>query len=242
MEDNTVLYNEILKHGPSQTTLHIVLDRIKGEGRVHEVIQWCMVFLRVFPKDINLRMLLAGCYLDMELVGQAETEFLKVSSMMNDLLPVYAELAKVYVKQKRFKEAAGEAEKFLAHHPDDPEMHEILKMVKEGKDAAEEPDEKWPVLPDDEETLVNFATPTIAELYFNQGQLDAAVETYERVIEEHPDDSVSAERLSQLKAGLEADLPASTNEAHHDGVDAQKEKLLTILEKWLPRVGEIKYG
>ncbi len=242
MEDNTVLYSEILKHGPSQTTLHIVLDRIKSEGRVHEVIQWCMVFLRVFPKDINLRMLLAECYHDLGLVGQAETEFLKVSSMMNDLLPVYAELAKVYAKQKRFKEAASEAERFLAHHPDDPEMHEILKMVKEGKDAAEAPDEKWPVLPDDEETLVNFATPTIAELYFNQGQLDAAVETYERVVEEHPDDSVSAERLIQLKAGLETDLPASTDEAHHDGVDAQKEKLLTILEKWLPRVGEIKYG
>jgi tetratricopeptide (TPR) repeat protein len=241
MEDNTVLYDEILKHGPSQTTLHIVLARIKGEGRVNEVIKWCMVFLRVFPKDIYLRMLLAECYLDLGSVGQAETEFLKVSSMMNDLLPVYAGLARIYAKQKRFKEAAGEAEMFLAHHPDDPEMHEILQIVKQAGDFADEPDEKWPVLPDDEEKVVNFATPTIAELYFSQGQLDAAVETYERVIEEHPDDSVSAERLNQLKAVLEADLPGSTK-ASHPVVDTQKEKLLTVLEKWLPKVGEIKYG
>lgn len=241
MENNTVLYDEILKHGPSQTTLHIVLARIKGEGRVNEVIKWCMVFLRVFPKDIYLRMLLAECYLDLGSVGQAETEFLKVSSMMNDLLPVYAGLARIYAKQKRFKEAAGEAEMFLAHHPDDPEMHEILQIVKQAGDFADEPDEKWPVLPDDEEKVVNFATPTIAELYFSQGQLDAAVETYERVIEEHPDDSVSAERLNQLKAVLEADLPGSTK-ASHPVVDTQKEKLLTVLEKWLPKVGEIKYG
>jgi tetratricopeptide (TPR) repeat protein len=241
MENNTVLYDEILKHGPSQTTLHIVLARIKGEGRVNEVIKWCMVFLRVFPKDIYLRMLLAECYLDLGSVGQAETEFLKVSSMMNDLLPVYAGLARIYAKQKRFEEAAGEAEMFLAHHPDDPEMHEILQIVKQAGDFADEPDEKWPVLPDDEEKVVNFATPTIAELYFSQGQLDAAVETYERVIEEHPDDSVSAERLNQLKAVLEADLPGSTK-ASHPVVDTQKEKLLTVLEKWLPKVGEIKYG
>jgi tetratricopeptide (TPR) repeat protein len=241
MEDNTVLYNEILKHGPSQTTLHIVLARIKDEGRVNEVIQWCRVFLRVFPKDIYLRMLLAECYLDLGLVGQAETNFLKVSSMMNDLLPVYAGLARIYAKQKRFAEAADEAEMFLAHYPDDPEMGEILQIVKEAEDGADELDEKWPVLPDDEENLVNFATPTIAELYFSQGQLKAAVETYERVIEEHPNDSVSAERLRQLKAGLEADLPGSTK-ASRKGMDTQKEKLLTILEKWLPRVGEIKYG
>jgi len=242
MEENTALYDEILKNGPSQTTLHIILARIKGEGRVNEVIQWCMEFLRVFPKDIYLRMLLAECYLDLGSVGRAETEFLKVSSMMNDLLPVYARLAKVYTKQKRFVDAAGEAEMFLAHHPDDPEMREILQTVKQAEDSADGPDEKWTVLPDDEEkSLVNFATPTIAELYFNQGQLDAAVETYEKVLEKHPDDTVSAERLSQLKAGLEADLSGSAKESHH-GVDTQKEKLLTILEKWLPKVGEIKYG
>ena len=242
MEDNTVLYDEILKHGPSQTTLHIILARIKNEGRVNEVIRWCMTFLRVFPKDIYLRMLLAESYLEMGSVGQAETEFLKVSSMMSDLVPVYARLAGIYAKQKRFTEAAGEAEIFLSHHPDDPEMHEILKIVEEACGALEEPDQRWPVLPDDEEdSLVNFATPTIAELYFSQGQLDAAVETYERVIEEHPDDSVSVDRLAQLKAELEADLPGATKESH-DVVETQKVKLLTILEKWLPRVGEIKYG
>ena len=240
MEDNIALYDEILKDGPSQTTLHIVLARIRGEGCINKVIQWCRVFLRVFPKDIYLRMLLAECYLDLGLAGQAEREFLEVSTMMKDLLPVYAKLARIYAAQKRFAEAAGKAEVFLAHHPDDPEMQEILQMVNQAEGAADESDEQWPVLPE-AESLVNFATPTIAELYFSQGQLDAAVETYERVLEAHPDDTVSAERLKLLKAGLEADHSGSTK-ASLNGVETQKEKLLTILEKWLPKVGEIKYG
>jgi tetratricopeptide (TPR) repeat protein len=245
MEENTALCDEILKNGPSQSTLHIVLARIRDEGRVNEVIRWCMIFLRIYPKDVYLRMLLAECYLHMGSIGQAETEFLKVSSMMNDLLPVYAGLAGIYAKQKRFREAAGEAEIFLAHHPEDSEMRELLKKVQEAGDAvaggAEGRDQKWPVLPDDDAgSLVDFSTPTIAELYFSQGQLEAAVETYKKVIEEHPDDSASAQRLSQLKDELEASRPSVAEEPHNE--HAQKEKLLTVLEKWLPGVGEIKYG
>ena len=245
MEENTALYDEILKNGPSQSTLHIILARIRDEGRVNEVIKWCMTFLRVYPKDVYLRMLLAECYLHMGSIGQAETEFLKISSMMNDLLPVYAGLAGIYAKQKRFREAAGEAEIFLAHHPEDPEMRELLKKVQKAGDAAaggaERRDQKWPVLPDDDaESLVDFATPTIAELYFNQGQLESAVETYKKVIEEHPDDSASVQRLSQLKDELEAGRSIVAEEPHNE--HAQKEKLLTMLEKWLPGVGEIKYG
>jgi len=245
MEENTALYDEILKAGPSQSTLHIVLARIRDEGRVNEVIRWCMTFLRVYPKDVYLRMLLAECYLHMGSIGQAENEFLKVSSMMNDLLPVHARLSGIYAKQKRFREAAGEAEIFLAHHPEDPEMRELLKKVEEAEDAAaggpEGSDPKWPALPDDDaESLVDFATPTIAELYFSQGQLEAAVETYKKVIEEHPDDSASALRLSQLKDELESSISNVGKEPN--GLHTQKEKLLTMLEKWLPGVREIKYG
>jgi len=245
MEENTALYDEILKAGPSQSTLHIILARIRDEGRINEVIKWCMTFLRVYPKDVHLRMLLAECHLHVGSIGQAETEFLKVSSMMNDLVPVYGRLAGIYAKQKRFAEAAGEAEIFLAHHPEDPEVRELLQKVEESGYAAsgetEGRDQKWPVLPDDDAgSLVDFATPTIAELYFSQGQLEAAVETYERVIEEHPGDSASAQRLLQLKEELEASRPSGAKEPLNE--HGQKEKLLTVLEKWLPRVGEIKYG
>ena len=245
MEENIDLYDEILKAGPSQSTLHIILGRIRDEGRVNEVIKWCMTFLRVYPKDIYLTMLLAECYLDIGSIGQAENEFLKVSSMMNDLLPVYARLSKIYAKQQRFPEAAGEAEIFLARHPEDPEMRKLLKQVKEtGDGATGEPegrDPEWPALPDDDaESLVDFATPTIAELYLSQGQVEAAVETYKKVIEEHPGDRASAERLSQLRDEMETGLPPLAEAAHNE--HAREERLLAILEKWLPGVKEIKHG
>ena len=241
MEDNAYLYDEILKNGPSQATLHVVLTRIKDEGRVNEVIKWCLAFVRVYPKDVYLRMLLGESYLAMGLIGQAETEFLKVLSLMNNLLPAHAMLAEIYAKQKRFSEAAGEAALFLAHHPEDSQMLELLQKIEVREATTKAGDQQWPVLPDDDAgAVVAFATPTIAELYFSQGQLDAAVETYEKVVAEHPDDSASAKRLSQLKESLKTSLPNGGKDS--DDTYAQQEKLLTILEKWLPRVGEMKYG
>lgn len=238
MSDPTVLYDEILRNGPSQSTLYLILNRIREEGRINDVIKWCMAFLRVYPKDIYLRMLLAESYFQMGSMGQAETEFVKVSSMMNDLLPVYERLAEIYEKQRRFAEAADQAEIVLAHHPENSQMRELLKRA---KDDASGRDREWPALPDDDpESPVPFATPTIAELYLSQGQLDAAVKTYERVVAAHPHDSASAQRLAQLKNQLKGAPAIAEKESAH--VSLGEERLLAVLEKWLPKVGEIKYA
>ena len=136
MSDNSELYDEILRSGPSQATVRIILTRIKDEGRVNEAVKGCLKFLRDFPDDIHLRMLLAECYFEMGLPGQAETEFLKVASMIKDLTPAYARLAGMYAAQERFREAADVAGIFLAHHPDDLEYRELLKKVEQTRDAA----------------------------------------------------------------------------------------------------------
>ena len=243
MEDNTVLYDEILNCGPSQSTLHALLTRIKDEGRPNEAVKWCIAFLRVYPKDIYLRMLLAESYLDLGLIGQSETEFTKVVSGMNDLLVSHKKLAEIYERQKRFKEADAHAKMFLAHHPKDAETGALQDRVKAVQKAAigdsEAFDQASPVPPDDE-SLVAFATPTIAELYYAQGQLDAAVATYEKVVEEHPENIASAVRLLELKDQLKTGLPDTPKV--YGTVYAKEERLLTVLEKWLPRIGEIKYG
>ena len=243
MEDNTLFYDEILNQGPSQDTVRIILARFKDEGLVNEAVKWCMKFLRAYPDDVRLRMLLAECYLEMGSVGQAETEFLMVSSMIRDLTPAYARLAEIYTEQKRFSEAAEAAGMFLAYHPDDPRFRELLEKAAPAKDASEEeaPVHARPVLSDDEaESLADLATPTIAELYYGQGQLEAAVATYEKVLREHPDDSVSAERLSHIKAEME--IPISNVNRDPGDIRVKNEKMLTILEKWLPRTREITYG
>jgi hypothetical protein len=45
-----------------------------------------------------------------------------------------------------------------------------------------------------------MATATLAEIYFQQGLLDKAVEIYQKVLRHHPDDQKSRERLAALRA------------------------------------------
>ncbi|KPL16936.1 MAG: hypothetical protein AMJ92_12310 [candidate division Zixibacteria bacterium SM23_81] len=51
-----------------------------------------------------------------------------------------------------------------------------------------------------------MATATLAEVYFQQGLLDQAIETYQKVLRHKPDDLAVKERLAELKALRSAHL------------------------------------
>jgi tetratricopeptide (TPR) repeat protein len=55
-----------------------------------------------------------------------------------------------------------------------------------------------------------MATATLAEIYFQQGYLDKAIEIYQKVLRHHPDDEESRARLSELR-GMRASR-SETNE------------------------------
>jgi tetratricopeptide (TPR) repeat protein len=97
--------------------------------------------------------------------------------------------------------------------------------------------------PEDESegALVDFASPTIAELYYSQGQIDAAIHTYERVLGSNPEDQESLRRLKELK-GMFAESPSDAGEKAEVAFPGRKERMITILERWLPKIMEIKYG
>lgn len=247
MADTEDVFNEILNHGPSADSLLIVLTRMKKEGRLNRVVQECIKFLRVYPDDIRLRFLLAESYLGIGFIGLAEAELKKVISMIEKLIPAHKMLATIYIKQKRLAEAADMAKHYLAYHPSEPEalklLEEIelpilsdevpLKVERPTDDVVREVDE--PI-----DAVVDFATPTIAELYHAQGQLSAAISTYENVLRNNPDDGESLRRLNELRR-MAAKEPV-LDYKEKDDLRARKEKMITILERWLPKVREIRHA
>jgi hypothetical protein len=66
-------------------------------------------------------------------------------------------------------------------------------MVEASEDAAPPPAPE-PVAPTD------LASPTLAELYFNQGALDRAAEAYRRLIEREPGNGRFRARLAEIEA------------------------------------------
>jgi len=92
-----------------------------------------------------------------------------------------------------------------------------------------------------EEGIVSdLATPTLAEIYYNQGQINDAISTYENILLKNPDDQASRERLAELKASIAEDSRPPV--AEEDELKARTKKMITILEGWLERIHESNHA
>ena len=248
MEKLSDLFGLILNSGPSQDTLFLILTKMEEEGRHNEVMQECLKALKNYPDDIRLRNLLVKSYLQTGFAGLAEMEFNKITSGIDKLISTYKFMADLYIRQQRFKEAGEILKRYIAHYPDDREALAQLELVEheeeepafEAKEAIEE------IIPvalnkiEEKGMISEEATPTLAEIYFNQGQTEEALKTYEEIILRNFGDKTSRARLAELKA-LDAEKK-KTPDFRQDNTNAKKEKMITILEGWLINIRELRHA
>ena len=163
--------------------------------------------------------------------------------MIEDLTPSYKLLAGIYAKQRRLTEAADTLKLYLAHCPGESEALKLLEEVEPADEVQLEvggPAEDVVVEVDEKDAVADLATPTIAELYYTQGRLSAAITIYEKVLNDKPDDIESLKRLTELR-GLAAEEP-KTEGKEKDDPRARTETMITILERWLPKIKEIQHA
>ena len=88
--------------------------------------------------------------------------------------------------------------------------------------------------------VTEMATPTLAEIYYGQGQLEEALLVYEKVVQERPDDADSARRLAEIRAELSGTVePVPSPE---DRARAGTERMIAVLEDWLSRLQEMGHA
>ena len=117
----------------------------------------------------------------------------------------------------------------------------IAEGAETAAEMAEGPEDKdiGVVEEDLEEAIADLATPTLAELYDEQGQIQEAITTYEKVIQNNPEDHASQERLAALKAQMEEKPMAEPEHAAPAPEDALRkgtEHTIAILENWRARI------
>ncbi|SPD75076.1 putative Tetratricopeptide repeat protein [uncultured Desulfobacterium sp.] len=256
------LVDQILNRSPSPGTALLVLSRMKRGGRINEVIRECIRALDSYPDDIRLRKLLAESFFEAGLLGQAEAELDRLASDLKKLSTAYMLQASILVRQKRFNEAAVPLKIYLAANPDDLEALGLLesltrleaeKAVKVGP-ASEAAEGGQPIAQEEEfseegqwedeagveseetedQAIVDLSSPTIAELYFEQGQVMEAISTYEKILLKNPQDELALRRIEELTGLVNAAARASKE-------DIFREKTLqtiAILEQWLAGIIE----
>jgi predicted Zn-dependent protease len=241
MTPSNDLINQILNQGPSQSSIYIILSHLMGERQGAAVIQGCLKALDLYPDDIRLRQLLAEAYLQLGFIGQAETELSRVIERISGLTGSYKTLAKLYLGQKRRLEARRLLQLYCLHQPEDMEAAGLLAelQAKEAKPEAE-PEEAQEEA-SEPDVLVQLATPTLAEIYFRQGQVQEAIRTYEKVVARNPHDERLIQRLNELRGAVQG--PAETMEVVAGPSPKEiNQKMISVLEGWLTRIRELKRG
>ena len=249
-------YDGLLANGPSSETLFIVLSKLREEGRHKRVIQECVKAIEAHPNDIPLRRLLSETYFEIGLFAHAEAQVEKLVAHMDELASIYKLQAMIYHKEKRFQETIRSLKIYLAHRPDDQDAIHLLESLCPSEEPAEisggaeapsqpveflvemEPEAS---LETEEETAViekedfpDIATPTLAEVYLNQGQIAEALDMYERIIADHPEDHASKQRVDELKAMLAPPEPPEPGEG--DKAREKKQKMIATLNTWLEEI------
>ena len=86
----------------------------------------------------------------------------------------------------------------------------------------------------EEEVLHEIATPTLAEVYVNQGEIQEALSIYEKVVAQNPEDQASMTRIEELRTRLTVEPPLA--EEAVPGAKQRKEKTIAILESGLANI------
>jgi len=248
MEPSENLYNELLSGNPSQGTCFQVLSRMKKEGMLEGVLDGCTRALEIYPDDIKIRRLLAEACFEAGRIPQAESEIKTVIARINELMTCYRFQADLFISQGRNAEAVEALKFYLIHRPDDKESYDLLESMLPREEipavpvqaaeaqipvSGEEVAESKAQPPEGESP--DIATATHAEVYFQQGMTEEAIEIYKKVIEKNPDDSASRQRLDELKVILEQARLAEEKEKDQL---MRKKKMLSILESWLDGIRE----
>jgi tetratricopeptide (TPR) repeat protein len=152
--------------------------------------------------------------------------------------------ADLFISQGRNADAVESLKLYLIHCPDDKESYALLESMLPREETAVEAlqtREETATVPgkEDAESLEpetpDIATATLAEVYFEQGLIEEAIEIYSKVIEKNPDDSRAMERLGELKSILEKARLAREKEKD---LLMRKKKMVSILESWLEGIRE----
>ena len=199
-----------LEENPDSLLFGPLADALRKEGQLDEALEICRKGLERHGHYTMARVVLGRIYQDQGKNPEAESEFKKVLEADPENLQALTHLGELYLSQKHYSEAIEEFQKVLALNPDDDPTQAFLKKAIEL--AAQEQSrpgtpvsaggngpasgKPYPAKEEPNPTKDSSATLTIAELYLKQGHFDKAIEVYQELLAEDPQNLLLRQKLA----------------------------------------------
>jgi tetratricopeptide (TPR) repeat protein/predicted regulator of Ras-like GTPase activity (Roadblock/LC7/MglB family) len=188
-----------LEENPDSLVFGPLADALRKEGRLDEALETCRKGLEKHGHYTIARVVLGRIYQDQKKNKEAEAEFKKVLEADPENLQALSHLGELFLAQRRHAEAIEEFQRVLALNPDDEATQQSLKKAIEA--AAQDqghPKATAPVPQSDGKAGAkdSSATLTIAELYLKQGHFDKAIEVFQELLAEDPQNLLLRQKLA----------------------------------------------
>jgi len=213
------IYDEILNKPVTPRASLLLIKGLKEEGKRQMVVKACQKALEFFPDDISIRRLLAETYVEEGSIDLAQKELTRLCEQIDELSSVLKLQANLFIEEDKTKEAIECLELYLAHHRSDKQAAQVLSEL------SSPPKKGSSILP----------TSTLAEIYYKQGELEAAIRIYEQTVKAFPDDEKAKRRLDELRKISEAE---EHGKAKDERLRERKLKLIKVLERWLANIAQ----
>jgi len=219
--------NQYLVHKPDDHNALDLLDKIKSpvEGEKPKTTQVVEDFTLTEKETIEEQTIIATPEITEDDLRAPEKD------IESEYVPESPELSEdvVHSQEEDILESVVIPEDITRALEEDFEEEVVVAELPEERVDHEEKDE-----------FAELATTELAEIYYNQGLINEAINTYELALLTNPDDKTSMERLAELKA-LNIDKPEQ-QAAADDILRERKKRMITVLEEWMDRVQELSHA
>lgn len=206
-------------------------EAYRSQGRYEEAITTCQKGLEKMPDSLRGRLLLGRCYLEKNMISQAEQELEKVAQEIEECFSVYQLLSLVYLHEQNPEKALEVLKKSLSIPPSGGKPK---KTVTPADTGGLHPEPKSPLAtPREMEKSAGVEKPapsairtdTLAEIYTKQGKLERALSVYQEILTREPNNAAVREKYEVLKKRVAEERRI-----------ASRKKILNQLERWLSAV------
>lgn len=191
-----------LDENPDSLIFAPLADAYRKNGGLEEAFKICKKGLEKHPNYTSARVVLGRIYQEQEKIDQAANEFKKVLETDPENLMAHSLLGAIYVARGDCQSAIEEYQKILTLNPDDEETQGALKQAIE-KAAEEQKSNNGPkkeLLASEKKNSPKESTAslTIAELYLKQGHFDKAVEVFQELLANDPQNLMLRQKLMEV--------------------------------------------
>ncbi len=190
-----------LEENPDSLVFAPLADAYRKQGNLDEAFNVCKKGLEKHPTYTSARVVLGRIFQKKGKTEEAVSEFKKVLELDSENLMALSLLGSIFMGKGDYQGAIEEFQKILTLNPDDEEIQESLKQAIE-KAAGEQKATKAPkpdqVPVDKKPPKESTASLTIADLYLKQGHFDKAIEVYQELLADDPQNLMLRQKLSEI--------------------------------------------